>query len=78
MKIIMNKKLTAVLFALLAAVFYAINIPFSKLLLEKIFPTFMASFLYFGAALGIGAVYLFSPKKPKHAQAQLQKHLLHH
>ena len=31
----MNKKLTAVLLALLAAVFYAINIPFSKPLLEN-------------------------------------------
>jgi drug/metabolite transporter (DMT)-like permease len=44
-----NKKVIATLFACLAAVFYAINIPMSKLLLIHITPTFMASFLYFGA-----------------------------
>lgn len=57
-----KKKITAILFALAAAAFYAINIPLSKLLLEKIEPTFMASFLYFGAGIGIGAVYIFGKK----------------
>lgn len=32
----MNKKVSAILFAVLAVVLYAINIPFSKLLLENI------------------------------------------
>ncbi len=61
----LNKKVLSIIFALLAAVFYAINIPCSKLLLEKVTPTFMASFLYFGAALGIGIIYLLSGKKQK-------------
>ena len=45
--------------ALLAATFYAINTPFSKVLLEKVTPTFMASFLYLGAGIGVGIMYLF-------------------
>ena len=49
----------AVMFALLAAVFYAINTPFSKLLLNHVEPTFMASFLYLGAGAGVGILYLF-------------------
>ena len=61
----LNKKVLSIIFALLAAVFYAINIPCSKLLLEKVTPTFMASFLYFGAALGIGIIYPLTGKKQK-------------
>ena len=38
-------KSIAVIMALLAATFYAINTPFSKILLEKVTSTFMASFL---------------------------------
>lgn len=53
-----NNKICAVS----AAVFYAINMPFSKLLLNNVEPTFMASFLYFGAGIGIGAIYLISGK----------------
>lgn len=60
----MNKrKLTAILSALAAAAFYACNIPLSKLLLEKIEPTFMASFLYFGAGAGIGIMYFFGKNR---------------
>ena len=47
-------KSMAVIMALLAATFYAINTPFSKILLEKVTPTFMASFLYLGAGIGVG------------------------
>lgn len=52
-----NKK--AVFFALLAAVLYAVNSPFSKLLLEKVSETMMASFLYLGAGLGLFLVGVF-------------------
>jgi len=52
-----NRKVTAVLLAVLAAVFYAINTPLSKLLLEHVPSTFMAAFLYLGAGLGIGCIY---------------------
>ena len=58
-------KSIAVIMALLAATFYAINTPFSKILLEKVTPTFMASFLYLGAGIGVGIMYLFNSKKEK-------------
>ena len=38
------------LYALLAAVFYAINIPASKVLLRDVGPTTMDALLYLGAA----------------------------
>ena len=59
----MNKKIKAIFFAILAAVFYAINVPFSKQLLKGVEPTFMASFLYLGAGIGVGLLYLFNFKK---------------
>lgn len=54
-----NKNFTAILYALLAALFYAVNVPCSKLLLEKVEPAFMAAFLYLGAGIGVGIMYLF-------------------
>ena len=54
-----DKKLQSIFFAVLAAVFYAINVPFSKQLLQDVPPTFMASFLYFGAGIGVGIMCLF-------------------
>ena len=56
-------KTSAIILALLAAVFYAINTPFSKILLENIPPTFLAAFLYLGAGVGVGMMYLFHIKK---------------
>lgn len=44
--------------ALLAAALYAVNAPFSKLLLDFMPPTLMAGFLYIGAGLGMGAIAL--------------------
>lgn len=48
----------AIALALAAALFYALNVPCSKLLLGHVPPTFMAAFLYLGAGLGVGALYL--------------------
>ena len=53
----------AILYALLAAVFYAINVPLSKLLMAHIEPTMMAALLYLGAGIGLGAVALLSKNK---------------
>ena len=53
-----RKNATGILLAVLAAALYAINSPFSKLLLEDMPPTLMAGFLYVGAGLGMGAVAL--------------------
>ena len=62
-----SRKFMAVILALLAAIFYAINTPFSKVLLNKVPPTLMASFLYLGAGTGVGIMYLFRRKvKEKH------------
>ena len=42
-----------VLCAVLAAAFYALNAPLSKLLLVRVAPAMMAAFLYLGAGLGM-------------------------
>ena len=64
----MNKKIIAILFALLASVLYAINIPVSKILLQNIEPIFMASFLYFGAGLGMSSYSVFFVNQKKVAK----------
>ena len=48
----------AVLSAVLAAVFYALNAPLSKWLLGTVPPTMMAALLYLGAGAGMAAVRL--------------------
>ena len=53
-----SKQKKAIFFALLAAVLYAINSPFSKLLLDKIPAKMMAAFLYLGAGIGLFKVGL--------------------
>jgi len=60
-----DKKLMAVIYAILAAVFYAINTPISKLLLDHVPSVFMASFLYFGAGIGVGFMYSFNRNRIK-------------
>lgn len=54
-----NRNLIAIAYALGAALFYAVNVPFSKLLLGYVPPTFMAAFLYIGAGAGVGIMYAF-------------------
>lgn len=49
----MNKKTMATAFAILAAALYAINIPFSKILIEYVDSTMMAGLLYLGAGVGM-------------------------
>jgi len=60
-----SKNINAMIYALAAAVFYALNVPCSKLLLGYISPTFMAGLLYLGADIGVGAMYLFHRKKER-------------
>lgn len=57
------KKITAIIYAVLAAVFYAISMPASKVLLKHIEPTMMASLLYLGAGIGIGILFLIKRKE---------------
>ncbi len=49
----MKAKNIATIYAILAAALYAINVPLSKILLDYVEPTMMASFLYLGAGLGL-------------------------
>lgn len=57
-----------VAFAILAAALYAINAPFSKILLEFMPPTLMAGFLYVGA--GIGMVFIAFIRKMKKTEVK--------
>ncbi len=58
-----GKKRNAIIYAILAALFYAINVPCSKWLLNNVPPTYMAAFLYLGAGTGVGFMYVFRFKK---------------
>lgn len=49
----MKSKSIATIYAVMAAALYAINVPLSKLLLNKVSPTMMAAFLYLGAGIGL-------------------------
>ena len=71
----MKNRWIPILFAFLAAVFYAISTPFSKLLLDKVPATFMASFLYLGAGVGVGIMYLFRWHNEEQAERLTRKDL---
>jgi len=49
----MKTKKLATVYAIVAAALYAVNVPFSKMLLGYVEPTMMAAFLYLGAGLGM-------------------------
>ena len=70
-----NNRVSAVVYALLAAVFYALNTPFSKILLNDVSATFMAAFLYMGAGLGMGIMYLFHIKNEDKTERLTKKDL---
>lgn len=65
-----NKKMLAIIFAILAAALYAINIPLSKILLKNVEPTMMASLLYLGAGIGVGILFLFNKNKDKNKKEE--------
>ena len=58
-------------FSLLAAALYAVNSPFSKLLLAYMPPTLMAGLLYVGAGLGMGVIALFRRLRKKQEREPL-------
>ncbi len=68
------KQGAGILLAILAAALYAINSPFSKLLLDYMPPTLMAGFLYLGAGLSMGIIALLRKiKKPVRQQEHITK-----
>lgn len=68
-----NKKTMATFFAILAAALYAINVPFSKWMLQKAEPTMMAAFLYLGAGVGLMVVRLAQGKEKREKEAPLTR-----
>lgn len=64
------KQRRGVLFAILAAAFYALNSPLSKLLLNEIPPTMMAAFLYLGAGFGMSLFQLIENRSGLAAREQ--------
>lgn len=69
----MKKEVNGIILAILAAVFYAVNIPLSNLLLENVSSTLLSSLLYFGAGIGILIIYLFIPKKITEKELKFEK-----
>lgn len=58
-----NGRSKGVLYAILAAGFYALNAPLSKLLLDRIAPTMTAAFLYLGAGISMTAFRLLKKRR---------------
>lgn len=63
-----ENKIKAIILALLAAVFYAVSIPVSKLLLGSVGEVTMAALLYLGAGIGVGALSIVRSGDRKSAQ----------
>ena len=72
---IKDKKMIAIGYAILAAVFYAVNVPVSKVLLREVGPTTMAALLYLGAGVGIGMLSLFSRNSREKSEPLSKKDL---
>ena len=63
-----------IVFAILAAALYAINAPFSKILLNFIPPTLLAGFLYVGAGVGMVVIAVIRKiQKSEVKEAKLTK-----
>lgn len=66
--------ITGIMLALLAAALYAVNSPFSKLLLDFMPSTLMAGFLYIGAGIGMGVIALIrKQRKVEHTEEKITK-----
>ena len=52
----------AIIYAILAALFYGFSAPISKMLLQNVSPYFMSALLYFGAGIGMLIIVLSNKK----------------
>lgn len=62
-----------VLYAVLAALLFGLNAPFSKLLVNEMSPLYLAAFLYLGAGVGMLALTQLNRKKQAQKEAPLSK-----
>lgn len=58
-----KQKNTAIIYAIIAALLFGISTPLSKLLISHIPPTYLASFLYIGAGIGMSVLFMFQRMK---------------
>lgn len=58
-----STKYIAIIYALLAALFYGFGAPLSKLLLQYVSPYLMSSLLYFGAGIGMLIIVIMNKKQ---------------
>ncbi len=58
MRDVIDNQNVAILLAVLAAALYAISTPVSKVMLLVVPPTIVAAFLYLGAGIGVGTIYV--------------------
>jgi drug/metabolite transporter (DMT)-like permease len=68
-----NKSINAVFYAILAAAFYGISTPFSKILLDVLSPTFLSALLYLGAGIGMLATKMLTMNVKSKKEASLDK-----
>lgn len=71
----MENRTIPIIYALLAAVFYAVKTPLSKLLLADVPVTFMAAYLYLGAGIGVGLLYVLHERKGEKSGRLTKKEL---
>ncbi len=73
----MKGKNIGIVTAILAAVFYGISAPFSKVLLQRLSPTLLAALLYLGVGLGMLAIQVLTSKskaeQPEQKEARITK-----
>lgn len=70
-----KRKTTAIFYAILAAVFYALNMPCSKQLLANVPSTIMAGLLYLGAGVGVGVLFFLHRGKIERSELLDKKDL---
>jgi drug/metabolite transporter (DMT)-like permease len=69
----LSKEKIAIFYAILAAALYALSTPVSKVMLQTVSPLMVASFLYIGAGIGMGAMMLLREKRGRTTEERLHR-----